>query len=125
MVPFPHLSIFVQGRPVRALTVVRRSTVVEIIQEKSLSVTKVARENEAVDLTDGKVVHKRCKGLSTIRVDPHIALLKHNTTGELSYIIACGPGYPQAMWSNPSEEVFLPNFMNEMGGKVNAAILRC
>lgn len=120
---YPYLHT---GRPVRALTVAKRSNGGRnhsgkiTVRHRGGGHKRRIRMVDFTRFTPGEQVVQR------IEYDPgrsaHIALLKHSATGELSYILAC-----DGLRAGDSVESYrkgVPeNLLQEMGGKIDPAIL--
>lgn len=120
---YPYLY---KGRPVRALTVVRKKHGGRNNSGKITVRHQGGGHRNRTRLIDFNRWEGGAQTVQRIEYDPgrssHIALLKHNTTGELSYIIACDglrPGDVVESFRRGIPQTLL----NEMGGKVDPAIL--
>lgn len=120
---YPYLH---KGGPVRSLTVAKRGTGGRNHSGKITVRHRGGGHKRRIRIVD---FHRFAPGLQTVQrieYDPgrsaHIALLKHNETAELSYILACDglrAGDTVESYRNGIPE----NLLKEMGGKIDPAIL--
>ncbi|SCU95125.1 LADA_0G13674g1_1 [Lachancea dasiensis] len=120
---YPYLH---NGRPVRALTVAKRSnggrnhTGRITVRHRGGGHKRRIRLVDFTRFTPGEQTVQR------IEYDPgrsaHIALLKHSATGELSYILACD-GLRAGDVVESYRKGVPDNLLQEMGGKIDPAIL--
>ncbi|SCU85964.1 LAME_0D03818g1_1 [Lachancea meyersii CBS 8951] len=120
---YPYLH---NGRPVRSLTVAKRSHGGRnhsgriTVRHRGGGHKRRIRLVDFTRFTPGEQIVQR------IEYDPgrtaHIALIKHSSTGELSYILAC-----DGLRAGDAVESYrrgVPeNLLQEMGGKIDPAIL--
>ncbi|CUS24108.1 LAQU0S14e00298g1_1 [Lachancea quebecensis] len=120
---YPYLHT---GRPVRALTVAKRSNGGRnhsgkiTVRHRGGGHKRRIRMVDFTRFTPGEQVVQR------IEYDPgrsaHIALLKHSATGEVSYILACD-GLRAGDTVESYRKGVPENLLQEMGGKIDPAIL--
>ncbi|CAI4059892.1 hypothetical protein SKDZ_05G0210 [Saccharomyces kudriavzevii ZP591] len=120
---YPYLF---KGRPVRALTVVRKKHGGRNNSGKITVRHHGGGHKNRTRLIDFSRWEGGSQTVQRIEYDPgrssHIALLKHNTTGELSYIIACDGLRPGDVVESYRKGI-PQSLLDEMGGKVDPAIL--
>ena len=120
---YPYLH---KGRPIRSLTVAKRSTGGRnhtgriTVRHRGGGHKRRIRMVDFTRFTPGEQTVQR------IEYDPgrsaHIALLKHSATGELSYILACD-GLRAGDTVESYRRGVPENLLKEMGGKIDPAIL--
>ncbi|SCW02832.1 LAFE_0F15258g1_1 [Lachancea fermentati] len=120
---YPYLH---KGRPVRSLTVAKRGTGGRNNSGKITVRHRGGGHKRRIRIVDFSRFKPGEQTVQRIEYDPgrsaHIALLKHNKTGELSYILACDglrAGDTVESYRNGVPE----NLLQEMGGKIDPAIL--
>lgn len=120
---YPYLH---KGRPVRSLTVAKRGTGGRNNSGKITVRHRGGGHKRRIRIVDFSRFKPGEQTVQRIEYDPgrsaHIALLKHNKTDELSYILACDglrAGDTVESYRNGVPE----NLLQEMGGKIDPAIL--
>lgn len=120
---YPYLH---KGRPLKELTIPRKQHSGRNNQGIITVRHRGGGHKRRIRLIDFKRFTSGAQTVERIEYDPnrtgHIALLKHNETGELSYILAC-----DGLRAGDTIESFrsgIPDrLLQEMGGKIDPAIL--
>lgn len=120
---YPYLH---KGGPVRSLTVAKRGQGGRNHSGKITVRHRGGGHKRRIRIVDFGRFKPGLQTVQRIEYDPgrtgHIALLKHNETGELSYILAC-----DGLRAGDTVESYRggipPSLLKEMGGKIDPAIL--
>ncbi|QLQ78284.1 hypothetical protein HG537_0A05310 [Torulaspora globosa] len=120
---YPYLY---KGRPVRALTVAKRGKGGRNHSGRITVRHRGGGHKRRIRLVDFSRTEPGQQTVQRIEYDPgrtsHIALLKNNKTGKLSYIIACD-GLRAGDVVESYRQGIPQDLLREMGGKVDPAIL--
>lgn len=122
----PIYSYLHKGRPVMWLTRAKRSTGGRNHSGKVTVRHRGGGHKRRVRIVDFARWESGPQTVERIEYDPgrsaHIALIKHNTTGQLSYIVACD-GLRAGDTVESYRKGITKGLLQEMGGKVDPAIL--
>lgn len=120
---YPYLY---KGRPIMSLTEAKRGKGGRNHSGKITVRHRGGGHKRRIRLVDFSRTEPGQQTVERIEYDPgrtsHIALLKHNTSGALSYIIACD-GLRAGDTVESYRKGIPQDLLNEMGGKVDPAIL--
>lgn len=120
---YPYLH---KGRAIKSLTVAKRGTGGRNHSGKITVRHRGGGHKRRIRIVDFNRFERGLQTVQRIEYDPgrsaHIALLKHNETGALSYILACD-GLRAGDTVESYRKGIPPSFLKEMGGKIDPAIL--
>ncbi|CCE65123.1 hypothetical protein TPHA_0J03030 [Tetrapisispora phaffii CBS 4417] len=120
---YPYLF---KGRPVKSLTVAKRGTGGRNSTGKITVRSRGGGHKRRLRLLDFSRLLEGQQTVQRIEYDPgrtaHIALLKHNETGNLSYIVACD-GLREGDIVESYRKGIPKYLLEEMGGKIDPAIV--